>query len=684
MAMIERIRKRRWMLMVMVGVGLLSFLIPFDAVNSLFGGSIPNVGVINGHEVTSQEWANTLKLLNPLFRDKQVSDGAQINDLTWQYLTDKYLYEGLTSESNITVDDDLMEELLFGSTVPNLVTQLVYNGAEINDTFRDSVRAEFAANPPLELAYRAWIGENYKKGLVESMVNKSIYANTIDAKMAFQESNNLAVVDFVFKSYAETADSTVTYTDSELKDYYDKHKNDRKYRQLQGRDVEYVAFSTNPTAADSALLKDELAELIPTFRSAENDSTYAKANAQNPSEAFTTYKDKTFSADVENSIKNAAIDSIIGPFASGNTMNLVKVISRGVNTDEVQVRHILMRDKITGAKILDSLNKTLSAGGSFDAFARMNEDPATQQKNGDMGNKKKSDLTTAYGSAFADAVFAMGQGSTQVIESTQGVHLVKIEGKNMPYTKIARIDRMIQASKSTNELAYNNAREFVSNSSDTTAFHNNAKSMFGGLVIQKAKDLKPNSGQSKQAAPELVDFAYGSELGDISQPMLFGTQYMVAALVDVREKGIPTFENAKEKMTADLIKEKKFQMYAEMMKGNSLEEIASKVASKVIEDKEVLRKASSLPEVGSPESENDLIGTCFGIASGKISEPIQGKAGVFVIRRDADVVAQNSNDNYLTDQEMLLASIKKSNYGNLLRASLVECLEVNDLRNNPN
>ena len=150
------------------------------------------------------------------------------------------------------------------------------------------------------------------------------------------------------------------------------------------------------------------------------------------------------------------------------------------------------------------------------------------------------------------------------------------------------------------------------------------------------------------------------------------------------EKGIPTFENAKEKMTADLIKEKKFQMYAEMMKGNSLEEIASKVASKVIEDKEVLRKASSLPEVGSPESENDLIGTCFGIASGKISEPIQGKAGVFVIRRDADVVAQNSNDNYLTDQEMLLASIKKSNYGNLLRASLVECLEVNDLRNNPN
>jgi peptidylprolyl isomerase/peptidyl-prolyl cis-trans isomerase D len=154
--------------------------------------------------------------------------------------------------------------------------------------------------------------------------------------------------------------------------------------------------------------------------------------------------------------------------------------------------------------------------------------------------------------------------------------------------------------------------------------------------------------------------------------------------VDVREKGIPTFENAKEKMTADLIKEKKFQMYAEMMKGNSLEEIASKVASKVIEDKEVLRKASSLPEVGSPESENDLIGTCFGIASGKISEPIQGKAGVFVIRRDADVVAQNSNDNYLTDQEMLLASIKKSNYGSLLRASLVECLEVNDLRNNPN
>ena len=69
MAMIERIRKHRWMLMVMVGLGLLSFLIPFDAVNSMLGGSNPNVGVINGHEVTSQEWANTLQLFAPFVEE---------------------------------------------------------------------------------------------------------------------------------------------------------------------------------------------------------------------------------------------------------------------------------------------------------------------------------------------------------------------------------------------------------------------------------------------------------------------------------------------------------------------------------------------------------------------------------------------------------------------------------------
>ncbi|MFM7814604.1 MAG: SurA N-terminal domain-containing protein, partial [Flavobacteriales bacterium] len=408
--MIERIRKHRWMLMVMVGLGLLSFLIPFDAVNSMLGGSNPNVGVVNGHEVTSQEWSNTLKLLTPLFKDKQVTDGNQINDLTWQYLTDKYLYEDLAADANISMNDDLMEELLFGTTVPTLVTQLVYNGAEINDTFRDSIRTEFSTNPGLGAAYRAWIGENYNKSLIESMVNKSIYANMADAKLAFQENNNLAVVDFVFKSYAEIPDSTVQYTDADLRDFYDKHKNDRKYRQIQGRDVEYVAFSTNPTASDSALVKDELTELLPTFRATENDSMFAKTNAQTPIGAFDVYEDKSFTAEIENVIKSAGIDSIIGPFASGNSMNLVKIISRGVNTEEVSVKHILMRDKIMGAKILDSLNKTLSTGGSFDAIARLNEDQATKQTNGDMGNKKKTELTTAYGAAFADAVFAMSQG----------------------------------------------------------------------------------------------------------------------------------------------------------------------------------------------------------------------------------------------------------------------------------
>ncbi|MFM7310372.1 MAG: hypothetical protein ACKOZY_07170, partial [Flavobacteriales bacterium] len=85
----------------------------------------------------------------------------------------------------------------------------------------------------------------------------------------------------------------------------------------------------------------------------------------------------------------------------------------------------------------------------------------------------------------------------------------------------------------------------------------------------------------------------------------------------------------------------------------------------------------------SPEIENVVIGTCLGIPSGKISEPIQGQGGIFVVTRSADVVAPNTNDNYATDHEMLLTAIGKANYASLLRSSLVETLEVEDLRNSP-
>ena len=57
MAMIEKIRNQQTLLMVILGIGMLGFLIPYDAVLALMGqGASREVGTVNGVGVTGQEY----------------------------------------------------------------------------------------------------------------------------------------------------------------------------------------------------------------------------------------------------------------------------------------------------------------------------------------------------------------------------------------------------------------------------------------------------------------------------------------------------------------------------------------------------------------------------------------------------------------------------------------------------
>ena len=58
MAMIENIRNRQGLLMVFLGLGMLGFLVPFDAIMALIGqgGASTEAGSVNGNDITLQEY----------------------------------------------------------------------------------------------------------------------------------------------------------------------------------------------------------------------------------------------------------------------------------------------------------------------------------------------------------------------------------------------------------------------------------------------------------------------------------------------------------------------------------------------------------------------------------------------------------------------------------------------------
>ena len=532
--------------------------------------------------------------------------------------------------------------------------------------------AKMAAN------WKKLIAQKRQREKYDAMLRKGVYANSLDAKWAFKQANDKVSIDFVVKSFNDIPDSTITWTDSDVKAYYNKHKNDREYKQETSRSVEFIKFPVQASAMDSATIKTEIEKLVADFRSAANDSVFAAQNSSQPAEAYVSYNDGLLTPDIESQIKNDSLGKVIGPFINGNRYMLVKSSKRGVDNSQVEARHILIKDKLTGKAKIDSLRAVIVKNKNFEEMAKQySEDPGSGSAGGSLGRFGRGAMVKP----FEDACFNGAVGSLSIVESDFGWHLIEVTGKNFPYTKIAQVIKMIEPSAQTVRSAYALAKEFTLNYADTAAFRNAAKTLTGGTKITQATNIRPNatSVTGLTTAGELVGWAYGAEPGEISQPMMIDNEYVIAALTEVKEKGVPTLENVFDKMKAEVIKEKKGEKYAAMMNEGSLQDIATKVASEVKKAENLTMKNSNIPGSGVNAQENKVIGACFGLGSGKISKAIIGKGGVYVIQRNSDIVPGTSTDNYVSDQDKTMSTYQQRS-ANAIFNSFKEAAKIEDDR----
>ena len=122
----------------------------------------------------------------------------------------------------------------------------------------------------------------------------------------------------------------------------------------------------------------------------------------------------------------------------------------------------------------------------------------------------------------------------------------------------------------------------------------------------------------------MIGWAYGAEAGDVSNPFRIDGDYIIATLVRIKEAGVPPLENVEAQMRAGAIKDKKAEMYMDIMVGSSLEDVAEKAGDKVSTATGVSLKFPSISGAGSAP-EPDVIGAAFALPLDVISEPIKGQ-----------------------------------------------------------
>jgi peptidyl-prolyl cis-trans isomerase D len=303
--------------------------------------------------------------------------------------------------------------------------------------------------------------------------------------------------------------------------------------------------------------------------------------------------------------------------------------------DSVKARHILLNPQMEGGldKALakaDSIKKLIQGGKSFADLATMySTDKGSAAKGGELGTFGRGKMIPV----FEDAAFNGKKGDLKVVTSDYGVHLIQIEDQkgSSKVVKVAVVDKPIVASTTTQSAAYSKAQTFLASLSGNN-FDAEAKKEH--LTVKNANDVSglATSLPGLESARDLVRWAFKAKTGDYSDQLYtVGDQYIVAKLTTIKPQGILTLEAVKKQIQPMVLDKVKARELADKMNagsGATIDQIAAKTGAKVVPLQNIVFANPVIPGVAT---EYRVVGTVFGSQPNKVSKPIEGQAGVYVI-----------------------------------------------------
>ena len=125
MALIGKIRKHSWIMVVLIGLALLSFLVMDVVTNNSLGGSQTkfSIGKVNGKSIDYNDFSRTEQIL---YNSSTVDPYVRRNYL-WNYLVESSILETQSDKLGFGVSETEMEELQFGNNLSPIIQQRIIN-----------------------------------------------------------------------------------------------------------------------------------------------------------------------------------------------------------------------------------------------------------------------------------------------------------------------------------------------------------------------------------------------------------------------------------------------------------------------------------------------------------------------------------------------------------------------------
>lgn len=674
MATLQNIRNRAGLLVaIVIGLALFAFIL-----GDMMGSGAPSVGKrsvaeINGKGVGVNDYLEREKSLREFY---QLNSGGQslnaqlerqIQQETWTRLVRETILENSYKELGITVSTDELKTMVTGDQTmglngnpalsePHPIVRQMFSNPETGQLNRAVMTNYFNAldNPQFAQEKRRWLfieqeiidEKMYQKYF--NLVKKGFQPSSLDLKDYVVENGKTTDFAYISKPFSEISDDEITFTESDLKQYYRDYR--ENYKQDPSRTFQYVMFEVEPSENDIANARNWTAQTKAEFLRTPGDELVRYVNGMSD-EPFdpTYYAYDQLPEIIRDSVYNASQEDVFGPYREEESFKLSRMSDAQMRPDSVRVRHILLSpqtfggDMQTTRNVADSLLGVLESGGNFNQVAlEFSADESNRSIGGDLGWFSEGTMV----SEFNDACFSNSTGDLVTAETQFGVHIIRIENQSSPIRKVqlANIVHNIYASDETNQDYYNRAVKFRGKATNLEKFTEQAREF--GIDPRFA----PNITKDQQTIPgieepiQIIKWAYSAEINEVSNIFSQSDEkYIVAVLTEAKEEGYATLEDVRGEIVLAVKKQKKAEKLAEQLEQDlagitDLNQYGAQNDAQVGEATQVKFANTYVTGVGL---EPYIVGAAMYLPENQISKPLIGESGVFVIavtnRTEAEV-----------------------------------------------
>jgi len=657
MATLERIRNRAGLLVgIVIGMALLAFVLGdlFSQGGAALRGDRYEIAEVAGKSIPYKHFRNEVEELteiNKFSRGQSTVDAEtreQIREQVWQRMTREYVMADVYDDLGIAVSSQELWDMVQGENIHPMIRRIFTNPetGQVNSLAIIRFLKSYDQDPTGQRrAYWLYLEDQMmrerKFTKFSNLINKGLYVTTPESEQLASLNARNVDFNFVMQNFRAVADSQISISQQDLKDYYEEHR--QLYKQSANRDIEYIAFNIEPTEKDIEAAREYITGMKEDYRQATENREFVNLNSDVQFDD-SYYTEEELSDSIADFMFSASPGDVYGPYKEDDAFKLSKLTDVRYLPDSVRARHILIQPSRRTQNIqraqrtADSLLQEVKQGADFAELAgQYSDDQGTAAEGGNLGWIKRGEMVES----ITDTAFFSQTGAVKMVQSQYGFHILEVleKGRTAKKVQVGTLVRRIEPSSETYQKVYTEASKFAGNNRSYEDFQQSLQE--DNLTKRMANNVQINSKSipGLEDARSLIRAAFDTKEGNIitsnNDPIFeISEKFIIGFVTNVNKEGIAPLEDVendvrlkvKENKKAALLKQR---FNAALGDSESLAAVASEMGLEIREANDVSYNTYSIPGAGS---EPKVVGAATAMEEGQISYPIQGENGVYMLR----------------------------------------------------